>query len=137
MTSKYDKISPTQAHMDYGFARARDIAFDAVLELWRKRHSAGLTQADLANRLGKDAGWVSKRLRGPGNWTLRTLGELVEALDGELEINVSPLEEPSYPARNFDAYDAAATRSTPKIETNASIATTGSEKPRCYALQGS
>ena len=66
---------------DYGFARARDIAFDAVLALWRKRKAAGVKQSDIAAALGRDPAWVSKQLKGPGNWTLRTIGELVEAMD--------------------------------------------------------
>jgi len=90
---------------DYGFARARDLAFDAVLTLWRKRSAGGMTQSDLANRLGRDPGWVSRKISGPGNWTLRTLGAFVEALDGELEIVATPLEQPLVPRPNFDAYD--------------------------------
>lgn len=89
---------------DYGFARARDIAFDAVLALWRKRKAAGVKQSDIAAALGRDPAWVSKQLKGPGNWTLRTIGELVEAMDGELEIAVFGRDEKIMPAKNADAY---------------------------------
>lgn len=89
---------------NYGFARVRDAAFDAVLSLWRRRQSEGWKQADLADILNRDRSWVSRNLRGPGNWTLRTFGELVEALNGEAEITVHALEEPLHPAPNFDAY---------------------------------
>lgn len=89
---------------DYGFARARDVAYDAVMELWAKRQAEGVTQAAVARALGRDPGWVSKQLRGPGNWTLRTFGELVEALDGEAEIYAYPLESPATTPSNYDAY---------------------------------
>lgn len=96
---------------NYGFARVRDAAFDAVLSLWRRRQSEGWKQADLVHILNRDRSWVSRNLRGPGNWTLRTFGELVEALDGEAEIIVHALEDPLEPARNFDAYTGYSQRS--------------------------
>lgn len=89
---------------DYGFARARDLAFDAVKELWSKRRAEGMKQIDLATKLGRDPGWVSRALRGPGNWTMRTFGELVAAMDGEIEIEIFALEEPPAERPNFDAY---------------------------------
>lgn len=89
---------------DYGFARVRDKAFDAVHSLWLKRKSQGVKLKDVADKIGRDTGWVSKQLRGPGNWTLRTFGELVEALDGEAEIAVFGLDEPLTDRPNFDAY---------------------------------
>lgn len=79
---------------DYGFARVRDKAFDAVLELWRRRQSEGRKLTDLASVLHRDGAAVCRNLSGPGNWTLRTFGELVEAMDGEVEISVHALEDP-------------------------------------------
>lgn len=90
---------------DYGFARVRDQAFDAVCQLWRRRQAEGMKQKDVAEILGRDEGWVSRNLHGPGNWTLRTFGELLSALRGEAEISVFALEDqPSQPG-NFNAYD--------------------------------
>ncbi len=89
---------------DYGFARARDIAFDAVTALWRRRRDKGMKQVELARIIGRDPGWISKNLRGPGNWTMRTLGELVEGLDGELEITVHPVEDAPSTRDNYSAY---------------------------------
>jgi hypothetical protein len=89
---------------DYGFARARDLAFDAVSSLWRRRRAAGVKQRDIAKILNRDRGWVSKQFRGPGNWTLRIVGELIEAMDGELSIAAFGLEDQITPVRNFDAY---------------------------------
>jgi len=88
---------------DFAFARARDLAFDAVVELWLKRSASGMTQLDVCRILGRHPSWVSRNLRGPSNWTLRTFGELVEALNGELTIAVSPREECADRA-NYHAY---------------------------------
>ncbi|WP_342728379.1 helix-turn-helix transcriptional regulator [Bradyrhizobium sp. B097] len=108
---------------DYGFARVRDAAYDAVMELWRRRKAEGMTQAQLAEALGGDTGWLSRNLRGPGNWTLRTVGRFVEALNGEVELKVHGLEDPLPAPPNYHAYigyephtatDLAATMSWPK-----------------------
>jgi hypothetical protein len=89
---------------DYGFARARDIAFDAVQSLWRRRKEEGMKQVDIAHAIGRDTAWVNRSLRGPGNWTLRTFGELVYGMHGELEITVHGMEDPPSVRVNFDAY---------------------------------
>lgn len=94
---------------DYGFARVRDVAFDAVNTLWRRRKQEGWEQKDLAAKIGCSPARLNRTLRGPGNWTLRTFGELVEALDGEAEIQVYGIEEPPSAPTNYDAYDAAST----------------------------
>lgn len=88
----------------YGTARARHLAYDAVMKLWDRRRREGLTQADLALAMGCSPAWLSRTLRGPGNWTLKTVGAFSSALDGEVEISVHALEDPITPAPNYDAY---------------------------------
>lgn len=105
MPSQFKKTELEKRDLaDYGFARARDLAFDAVYSLWLRREAEGMKKKDIANVLDRDPGWVSRSLRGPGNWTMRTLGELTAALDGELEIVVRGIEDPISPAPNFHAY---------------------------------
>jgi transcriptional regulator with XRE-family HTH domain len=101
--SELPPMTPEQ-RASYGVARAKTIAFTAVHDLWRRRKSEGKSQAELAQVLNKDEGWLSKNLRGPGNWTIKTLGELVEALDGELEIVVHGLEDSTWSQANEHAY---------------------------------
>jgi hypothetical protein len=107
MTSPSSGLAPLvgRDRAEYGVIRIRDQAFDAVQRLWRKRRDAGVTQKALADIIKRDPGWVSKNLRAPGNWTLRTIGELVQALNGEVEIKVVGIEEPMEQPSNFDAYD--------------------------------
>lgn len=90
---------------DYGFARVRDQAFDAVQALWRRRQAEGMWQKDIAAFLGRKPAWVSRNLSAPGNWTLRTFGEFMQALGGEAEIQVHALEDAVRETRNHDAYD--------------------------------
>lgn len=102
MTKMLDDLNKDEAR-DLGFARVRDAAFEAVYHLWRKRSDGGLTKGDLAARMGRNRAWVTRALAGPGNWTMRTFGELVGALDGVADIRVTPIEDVI--ADNFCAYD--------------------------------
>lgn len=86
-----------------GYLRARDEAYDAIFGLWLTRSSKdNTTQKDIAAFLDRDTAWVSRALSGPANWTMRTLGELAEALDGVIHITVDPVE--SLKPSNFDKY---------------------------------
>jgi hypothetical protein len=105
MIFQFDRTEPRpRERADYGFARVRDLAFDAIKQLWKRRSEAGMKQSDLAIAIGRDPAWVSRNLRAPGNWTLRTIGELVEAMDGEVEIIVHAAEDIATTRPNFDAY---------------------------------
>jgi transcriptional regulator with XRE-family HTH domain len=105
MTLNSDPFELTERDLGtYGYARTRDIAFDAVCRLWDLRRRQGMKQATLASKIGRDPGWVSRNLRGPGNWTLRTLGEFVVGLGGRLKIEIIAEESASELADNFHAY---------------------------------
>jgi len=101
----------------FGFARARDKAFAAIRRLWTVRQSQGMTQADLAQRLGKDPAWVCRKLSGPTNWTLRTLGDLADALDGEVEIQIVDLKA----GRSADNYDAYGEHEPPRARMSSQV----------------
>jgi len=89
----------------FGAQRARDAAFDAIRGLWARRRGEGLQLKELANRIDCNVGWLSRALRGPGNWTMRTLGELAAGLDGEITISVRAIEDAMVPPPNYDAWD--------------------------------
>ena len=106
MTFQSDALRMTpEQRRDYGFARVRDTAFDAIQVLWRRRKAAGLKQTDIASAIKRHPTWVSRSLRAPGNWTLRTIGELAEAMNGEVEIIVHAIEDPPTERRNYSVYD--------------------------------
>ena len=98
------ELSPRQK-AEYGFARARDVAFDAIYDLWQRRRKEGLKQIDIATAIDWDPSRVSKSLSGPGNWTLHTFGALIEALNGEVEIIVHAAEDSPAAPLNYSAYD--------------------------------
>jgi transcriptional regulator with XRE-family HTH domain len=105
-------LSPKELDQ-YGFGRAQDIAFDAVQRLWRRRQKEGVKQIDLARAIDMDPARLSKKLQGPSNWTLRTLGALVEAMNGELQIKVYAVDDPLPRPPNFSAYDEHEDDGTP------------------------
>jgi transcriptional regulator with XRE-family HTH domain len=58
-------------------ARTRNAVFSFVHEKLREAKARGLTQAKLAERIGKDPGRLSNTLSSPGNWTIDTIAELL------------------------------------------------------------
>lgn len=83
--------------------RIRDAMFDAINELWRQRQSEGTMQKDIGEFLDKDPAWVSRVFSGPSNWTLKTCGDLIEALDGVVFIQAIAAEELKCKS-NFNIY---------------------------------
>ena len=61
------------------------VAIDKALEI------AGLSQKDLAQRLGKTEGYVSQVLSGGANLTLRTLADFAYGLNCSVDIGLSPV----------------------------------------------
>lgn len=88
---------------ELGVLRVRDAAYDAIYRLWKERQAEGMTQKELAEFLGKDQGAVSRILAGPGNWTLKSIGELAEALKGIVFIDVVAAEKHAS-GDNYDIY---------------------------------
>ena len=86
-----------------GFVRMQYEAFYAIHALWLRRRAEGMTQKDIAEKLGRDPAWVSRALSGPKNWTMRTMGELAHALDGRVTIRVEAAEDLSAEGRSTEA----------------------------------
>ncbi len=64
-------------------------------EIVEAMDAAGVTQAELARRLGTSRAHVSALLRGRRNMTLRTLAEVAHALGRRVEISLAPLAPPT------------------------------------------
>ena len=56
------------------------------LAIEARREESGLTQTQLAERTGRDKTNISKLLDGPRNWTLKTISDLAEALNVQVEL---------------------------------------------------
>lgn len=85
----------------YFRARNRHRLYTIVMREFKK---SGITQADLARRLGKGTDVVCRLLGAPGNWQIDTASDLLFAISGaEVEYNVGyPLARPP---RNFKRPD--------------------------------
>lgn len=74
--------------------KAQLAAFDLV---WDEFKQSGISQADLAARLGKGTDRVCKLLAAPGNWTLDTITELLFAIRGGVIV-----QKASHPLDSLD-----------------------------------
>ena|SRR5687767_7682474 len=54
-----------------------------AIHVIRRRHELGLTQAQLAEKMGKGQAWIARVENGYENLTLRTVGKLAFALELE------------------------------------------------------
>src|SRR6476661_6562493 len=84
-----ERIAP--AVFGYFQARNKHNAYDLVMDEFSQ---SGLSQADLARRLGKGTDLVCRLLGGPGNWTLDTLSDLMFAISGAV-----PVYDKDYPLK--------------------------------------
>lgn len=67
-------------------------AFWLAIEARRKED--GLTQNELSERTGRDKTNISKLLDGPRNWTLKTISDLAEALNLQVEFSLKDKKKP-------------------------------------------
>lgn len=78
-----------QAHAE------EELIVRVAIHVIRRRHELGLTQAQLAEKMGKGQAWIARVENGRENLTLRTVGKLAFALEledgGQL---TTPTEEP-------------------------------------------
>jgi transcriptional regulator with XRE-family HTH domain len=68
--------------------RQEELILEATEALARALQSSGLTQSELAGRLGKTKGFVSQILGGGKNLTLRTLADVAGALGCKVQIQL-------------------------------------------------
>jgi transcriptional regulator with XRE-family HTH domain len=73
----------------YFRARLRNRIYDLVISEFAKlQEEKGVSKADLANRIGRDAAQISRWLSAPSNWTLDTISDLLIAMRAELQLGV-------------------------------------------------
>jgi antitoxin component HigA of HigAB toxin-antitoxin module len=62
-------------------------ASEAIAKLMAEQN---VSKADLARRLNKSRAWVTQLLSGKANMTVRTLAEVVYALDADVKLHTQP-----------------------------------------------
>lgn len=87
-----------------------------IQKAFSSRSKAGLSQQDLAAKLGINRATINKRLLGQDNLTLRSIADLAWAMDSDIDFKIIP----RMPQRNTNSYRAEVTSSRPKRSANAS-----------------
>jgi transcriptional regulator with XRE-family HTH domain len=70
--------------------RQEELIIEVTEALARALRNTGITQTELAAKLGKSKGFVSQILGGGRNLTLRTLADVAGALECKVQIEVKP-----------------------------------------------
>jgi hypothetical protein len=80
--------------LEYFRARLQSRFHQIVLaEFLRQEDALGLTQAELARRIGRGADQVNRWLGAPGNWTLQTVSDLLLGMASEPELAISRIRD--------------------------------------------
>lgn len=84
--------------LEYFRERFRSRLHEVVLDEFLRREDRGLTQVELARRIGKRADQISRLLGASGNWTLNTVSDLLIGMASELDFVVIPVADRTMPA---------------------------------------
>jgi transcriptional regulator with XRE-family HTH domain len=86
--------------MEYLRARTRNRLYGYIIrKLIEARKETGLTNAELARRIGYDQGRLSRLLAAPGNWTISTVSDLLVGIAAE-ELKPASATLLHWPERN-------------------------------------
>jgi hypothetical protein len=85
-----------------------------------RRNEDGFSRSELGNRMDKEKTGVSKLLKEPGNWTLRTMSDFANAMD--MEVRVVLIDRRVF-GRTFDRTGAHVTSAAPMASDNHVIVT--------------
>ncbi len=77
--------------LEYFRARLQSRLHQLVLNEWLCQEDQGLTQAELARRIGRKPEVINRLLGAPGNWTVNTVSDLLIGMGAEPEFIVSRL----------------------------------------------
>lgn len=85
-------LSAEEARLDNWYRTISHCFSRLNFALQSKKQSEGLTQAELARRLGKDKSYISKALSGSRNITLRSMCDIAHAAGYQTLIEFVPLQ---------------------------------------------
>lgn len=76
-----DQLEKDPEYIAYG------LMVDLAAQVAKKLKTEGLKQKDLAERLGKSEGWISRFMNDPTNFSIKKLVEIAVALGMELDVS--------------------------------------------------
>lgn len=87
--------------LEYLGERLRNNLYNFIISKFLERQEThGLTQAKLARRIDYDPGRLSKLLGAPGNWTMKTISDLLAGISAE-ELEPKSRSLLGRPPRNY------------------------------------
>jgi len=69
------------------------VKLDFTVQLQELMEKKGINKAQLARSVGKSGPYITKIMKGECNFTIESMVELADAIDGKLELHVVPREE--------------------------------------------
>jgi hypothetical protein len=93
LTEVHDGKPISVGKKEYFRARLKSRFHQLVVKEFLRHEDLGLTQAELARRIGKRTEVINRLLGAPGNWTLNTVSDLLLGMGGEPELAVHYFEE--------------------------------------------
>ena len=91
-----------------------DLCFLITKEITRQMTLKGMTQTQLAQKIGKTPAFVSRALSGDQNLTLKTIASFVAALDSKMEVKILSQESKGlWLQTSWDVQDSHHRKSTP------------------------
>lgn len=92
MNAKHQRI-PEDLLAETWYAFMHEL-LNEVQRAYRRAHdNSEITQKDIANRLGKSEGFISRCLHGKQNMTVRTMNKIARAMDCRLKISLQDLND--------------------------------------------
>jgi len=76
--------------------KLEELLYDLTETIYERMKQKGISQRELAKRLGVSDAYISKILKGNENISLKTLLKLALALGLNVEIKMQPIEQRSY-----------------------------------------
>lgn len=115
--------------LEYLRERFRNDLYDFVLRKYlEERESRGLNQAQLATRINYNPSQLNRLLGAPGNWTLKTVSDLLIGISGEALVFQSA-KVPGAKRRNMEPADLLASKSYASVENSKAIPLMTGEAP--------
>lgn len=107
--------------LEYLRERFRNDLYNFVLRKFlEQRESRGLSQAQLATRINYNTSQLNRLLGAPGNWTLKTVSDLLVGISGETLV-LQSAKVPGSARRNMGPADHLATKFYVNVENGKAI----------------